>query len=108
MSSVFDISSLRLAPQGVKSVINFATKKPPVAEEANLAAWQKCERIRSEGSAAPVSVMGEFGIKQLVQESNTFGYPDRSDAWIDETERFEWPGLLQNNAGAEVNAGRIK
>ena len=105
--SLFDAAALKEVFAGVDAVCNLATAIPPVAKGARASAWVENARIRTEGSAAVADAAVSAGVGRMVQESITFNYPDRGDAWIDESVPIEPPALGESVAVAEANAGRF-
>ena len=105
--SLFDGAALTDAFAGVDAVCNLATSIPTVAKGTSAGAWVENARIRTQGSAAVVDAALSAGVGRLVQESITFNYPDRADAWIDETVPIEPPALGESVAVAEANAKRF-
>jgi nucleoside-diphosphate-sugar epimerase len=105
--SMFDKGALKQAFAGHDAVCNLATSIPPMAKAISPKSWAENDRIRREGSAAIVDAALAVGVGRLVQESITFTYPDRGDAWIDESVPIDPPPLGAAVAVAEENAARF-
>ncbi len=82
---VFDREAMSTAVKGSDAVLHLATHIPPVREMRRPGAWELNDRLRSELSPMLVDLALEHGVGTVVAESITFPYPDRGDAWIDET-----------------------
>lgn len=84
--SLFDPAALRDAVAGHDAVINLATHMPPSSVRMLVPrAWAENDRVRREGSANLVDAAIAGGAVRFVQESFAPVYPDRGDAWIDES-----------------------
>jgi nucleoside-diphosphate-sugar epimerase len=105
--SIFDRAQLADVVTGQDAVVNLATRIPAVADARRPEAWEENSRIRSEGSAALVDAALAAGVGRYVQESITFPYPDRGDAWIDEDTPLDVPASLGSTADAEASAARF-
>lgn len=82
---VFDRGAMSNAIAGADAVVHVATHIPPVREMRKPAAWALNDRLRSDLTPVLVDVALEHGVGAFVAESITFPYPDRGDAWIDES-----------------------
>jgi nucleoside-diphosphate-sugar epimerase len=105
--SIFDRAQLADAVVGHEAVVNIATRIPPTKEASKAASWAENDRIRRDGSAALVDAALAAGVGRYVQESITFTYPDRGDAWIDEEVPIDVPDSLSTVADAEASARRF-
>ncbi len=105
--SLFDVGALTAAFAGHDAVANLATAIPPTKDAVKPSAWAMNNRIRTEGSTAVADAALAAGVERLVQESISFTYPDRGDAWIDETVPIEPPPGVDAVAAAEANASRF-
>jgi nucleoside-diphosphate-sugar epimerase len=83
--SMFDRAALTETLAGHDAVVNLATAIPPIAKFLQTKAWTDNDRLRKEGSAAIIDAALAAGVKRVVQESVSMIYPDRAEAWIDET-----------------------
>ena len=84
--TLFDAAGLGLAVAGHDAVVNLATHMPPSSLRMLFArSWSENDRVRREGSARLVHAATTKGVQRFVQESFAPVYPDRGDAWIDET-----------------------
>jgi len=71
---------------GHDAVINLATHIPSSAVKIMIRwAWRTNDRIRREASAAIATAAIAEGVGRMIQESFALIYPDRGDAWIDES-----------------------
>jgi nucleoside-diphosphate-sugar epimerase len=105
--SIFDEAALKDAFAGHDAVCNLATSIPPVAKSVSMKNWRENDRIRQEGSTAVVNAAIAAGVGRVVQESITFMYPDRGDAWIDESVALETSPLGEAIVTSESNAARF-
>jgi nucleoside-diphosphate-sugar epimerase len=81
-----DPASLRRAVSGCDAIINLATHMPRLDWHAMLpGAWKENDFIRKTGSANLARAAIDAGVAVFIQESFAPAYPDRGDAWIDET-----------------------
>ena len=83
--NLFDAAAVRAAVAGHEAVVNVATHIPPAAKALLPGAWRENDRIRREASKNLVEAALAAGAARFVQESFAPMYPDRGDAWIDET-----------------------
>lgn len=105
--SIFDREALTSALVGHDALVNIATHIPPVRSVARRSAWVENDQIRRRGSATVSGAARSAGVKRYVQESITFTYPDRADAWIDEDEAIDVPDALASVAAAERSVRRF-
>jgi nucleoside-diphosphate-sugar epimerase len=105
--SIFDAEALVRAVAGHDAVVNIATRIPPVRQAARSSAWAENDRIRRDGSATLAGAAQAAGVGRYVQESITFTYPDRADAWIDEDVTLDVPEALASVMAAEESARRF-
>lgn len=85
-ADLFDPASLALAVRGQDAVINLATHMPSSSFKMMFRrSWRMNDRIREEGSRNLVDAAIAGGVGRFVQESYAITYPDRADAWIDES-----------------------
>jgi len=83
---LFHVPSLRRAMAGHDAVINLATHIPSSTTKMMLRwAWRENDKIRRYGSAAIAAAARAEGVRRVIQESYAPVYPDRGDAWIDES-----------------------
>lgn len=83
---LFDLDGLRRAVAGHDAVINLATHMPSSTTKMLFrSAWRENDRIRRIASNLLVDAALAGGAKVFVQESFAPTYPDRGEAWIDET-----------------------
>jgi nucleoside-diphosphate-sugar epimerase len=83
---LFDVPSVRRAIAGRDAVINLATHIPSSTTKMMLRwAWRENDKIRRYGSTAIAAAARAEGVRRMIQESYATVYPDRGDAWIDES-----------------------
>jgi nucleoside-diphosphate-sugar epimerase len=82
---VFDRDAMSAAMKGADAVVHIATHIPPVREIRKPGAWELNDKLRSELTPVLVDLALEHGAGAFVAESISFPYPDRGDAWIDES-----------------------
>lgn len=105
--SMFDRGALEEAFRGHDAIVNLATSMPTMATFVFRRAWRPTERVRIEGSAAVVDAALAAGVPRLVQESVSMVYPDRGDAWIDESVEPDSYPNARGNLAAEASATRF-
>src|SRR5262249_10263949 len=87
---LFDRASVLRALEGHDTVINLATHIPSSAWKMMFRrSWRENDRIRSTGVRNLVDAARACGVMRYIQESFAPLYPDRGDAWIDETTPLE-------------------
>ncbi len=105
---LFDRDQLSAVLRGHDAVVNLATHMPASTLRMFLpGAWRENDRLRREASAALVDAALAAGIGRFVQESFAPVYPDRGDAWIDETTPIAPAGYNRTVADAEHAAARF-
>jgi nucleoside-diphosphate-sugar epimerase len=104
---LFDPAAVVAAVAGYEVVMNLATNIPTVREGMRAGSWATNDRIRTEGAANLVDGALAGGARRYVQESITFTYPDRGDAFIDETVPIEAQAGVQSVTAAEASAARF-
>ena len=90
-ADVFDREGMSTAVKGADAVVHLATHIPPVREMRKPGAWALNDKLRSELTPVLVDLALEHGVGTFVAESITFPYPDRGDAWIDESAPVDTP-----------------
>src|SRR5262245_34554181 len=105
--NLFDFNSVLQAVRGHDAIVNVATRVPPGMRALLRSAWRENDRIRREGVRNLVDAALESGAQRLVQESIPLTYPDRGDAWIDETVPISPVAYNQTVADAERQAKRF-
>ena len=104
---VFDPDATRSAATGHDVLCNLATHIPPVGRMGLPGAWRENDRVRTELSRVLAQAAIAGGAERYVQESITFLYADRGDAWIDETSPVDPVANLASAATAEANAATV-
>jgi 2-alkyl-3-oxoalkanoate reductase len=107
-ADLFDRRGLAALMAEHDAVVNLATHMPPSSLRMVLpGAWRENDRIRRDGSAALVDAALVAGVGRFVQESFAPVYPDRGDAWIEETTPID-PARYNRTVGdAERSAARF-
>ncbi|HEY7119654.1 MAG TPA: NAD(P)-dependent oxidoreductase [Tepidisphaeraceae bacterium] len=105
--SIFDPAALRRAVAGHDVVVNVATHIPPGMRIFFRWAWRTNDRIRRQGAANLADAAIADGARRFVQESFAPVYPDRGDAWIDETTPIAPVRYNRTVADAEAAAERF-
>jgi nucleoside-diphosphate-sugar epimerase len=104
---LFAPTALRYAIAGHDAVINLATHMPRGTSLFLPWAWKENDRIRREGAANLADAAIAAGAARFVQESFAPVYPDRGDAWIDETTPIKPSRYNRTVADAEASAMRF-
>src|SRR5262245_7814489 len=105
---LFDAKVVRQALTGHDAVINLATHMPSSMARMMLPwAWRENDHVRREGSAILVDAAIDAGVARFVQESFAPAYPDRGDAWIDETTPLTPARYNRSILDAEASAARF-
>lgn len=87
---LFDPATLRAALADHDVLVNMATHIPSSTWRMMLrSSWRENDRIRSTGVRNLVEAALACEVPRILQESFALTYPDRGDAWIDETTRLE-------------------
>jgi nucleoside-diphosphate-sugar epimerase len=106
--NLFEPASLRRAIEGHDTVINLATHIPsPMWKALFRHNWEENDRIRSTGVRNLVDAALATGVTRFIQESFAPVYPDRGDAWIDETTRLEPTAYNRTIVDAETAVERF-
>ena len=105
---LFDGATLRAVVADHDALVNLATHIPSTPIQMLLPwAWAENDRVRREGSANLVDAALASGVARFVQESFAPVYPDRGDAWIDESVAIEPIRYNRTVADAERGAQRF-
>ena len=104
---LFDPAAVAAAVAGHDAVVNLATKIPSPARAALPGSWNENDRIRREASRNLVDAALSAGATRYIQESISFGYPDRGSEWIDETVPPDIPAYAASVLDAEAQATRF-
>lgn len=81
-ADIFDCSSMTRALEGCTMAINLATSLPGPSGRGDFAANDK---LRVEGAPNWINACSHAGVKQIIQQSISFGYGGDANAWGDET-----------------------
>ncbi len=82
---LFDAGAVEAATAGCDAIAHLATNVPPMSRMARRNAWSTHNRLRTEATRNLLGAADTHGIGTFVKESIVFTYPDRGDAWIDES-----------------------
>lgn len=99
--SLFDPAALTDAVRGHDAVVNLATNIPSLDRALDPAAWATNNRLRTEASVHLTRAAAAGGCRTFVQESITFPYADRGEAWIDEAAPIARPAEMASSGVAE-------
>jgi nucleoside-diphosphate-sugar epimerase len=88
-ADLFDPDSLVAIYQGSDAVINLATEVPVGYAAAWPSAWKHNDLLRTRAVANVASAARAAGVRRLIQESASFLYADRGDAWVTERDPIE-------------------
>jgi len=106
--NLLDRDAVRRAVEGNDVVINLATHMPSSSLKMALpGAFRENDGIRKFGSANLVDAAVAAGVKRFIQESFAPVYPDRGDAWIDESTPLDPLRFNRTIVDAEANARRF-
>jgi len=105
---LFEALGVRHALEGHDAVVNLATHMPSSIARMMLPwSWRENDHVRREGSAILVDAAIDAGVTWFVQESFAPAYPDRGDAWIDETTPLAPVRYNRSIFDAEASAARF-
>ena len=104
---LFDPAAMRHAVAGHDTVINLATSIPPSSRTFVPGAWRENDRIRRDASRYLAQAALAGGADRLIQESFAPIYPDRGDAWIDESAPLQPARYNRSVLDAEAAADRF-
>jgi nucleoside-diphosphate-sugar epimerase len=108
VGDLFERDLLASQMAGHDAVINLATHIPSSTVRMLLpGAWHENDHIRREGSATVSAAALAAGVRRLVQESYGLVYPDRGEAWIDESVPINPDRYNRSVADAERSAARF-
>jgi nucleoside-diphosphate-sugar epimerase len=82
---LFDGDAVKARIDGCEAVLHLATNVPRLRRMASKKGWETHNRLRTTATELLVDAALTTGVTTFVKESVTFSYPDRGDAWIDET-----------------------
>lgn len=105
--SLFDRGALAAEFTDHDAVVNLASALPPAHRFLLRSAWETCQRVRTEGSAAVVEAALTASISRLVQESVVMLYADNGADWITEDHPVDQIPVARGNHAAEANARRF-
>jgi len=98
-----DPDGLHRLVDGAEAVCNFATAIPVGFAGAVPGAWRTNDRLRTEGSRRVVEAARRAGVRRVVQESVSFLYADRGDAWVTESASLDITRATEPAAVAETH-----
>ncbi len=102
-TSLGDPEGLHRLVDGADAVCNFATAIPVGYAGALPGAWRTNDRLRIEGSQRGVEAARSAGVRRIVQESVSFLYADRGDAWVTESASLDITRATEPAAVAETH-----
>jgi len=102
-TSLGDPEGLERFLVGTDAVCNFATAIPVGYAGALPGAWRTNDRLRTEGSQRVVEAARRAGVRRVVQESVSFLYADRGDAWVTESASLDITRATEPAAVAETH-----
>jgi nucleoside-diphosphate-sugar epimerase len=82
---LFDGDAVKTAVDGCAAVLHLATNVPPLRRMSSKKGWATHNRLRTDANELLIDAALTTGARTFVKESVTFSYPDRGDAWIEET-----------------------
>ena len=82
---LFDSDAVKAAVDGCEAVLHLATHVPPLRKMRSKNGWAEHNRLRTTANEILIDAALATGARTYVKESVTFCYPDRRDAWIDES-----------------------
>jgi nucleoside-diphosphate-sugar epimerase len=88
-ADLFDVDSLTRIYDGADVVINLATEVPVGYAAAWPNAWKHNDLLRTRAVANVAAAARTAGVRRIIQESVSFVYADRGDAWITERDAIE-------------------
>jgi nucleoside-diphosphate-sugar epimerase len=102
VTSLGDPDGLLRLVDGADAVCNFATSIPVGFAGVLPGAWRTNDRLRTEGSRRVVEAARIAGVRRVVQESVSFLYADRGDAWVTESSSLDITRATEPAAVAEA------
>jgi nucleoside-diphosphate-sugar epimerase len=106
-ADLFDAAVVRDVVVGHDAVVNLATSIPPSSRALLPGAWRANDRVRRTVSSNLVEAAVAGGARRFVQESFAPIYPDRGDAWIDESTPVRPARYNRSVVDAEAAAERF-
>lgn len=82
---LFDGDAVKAAVDGCQAVLHLATNVPVMRKMRSSDGWSTHNRLRTSANELLIDAALTTGARTYVKESVTFSYPDRGDAWIDES-----------------------
>ena len=82
---LFDGHAVKTAVEGCEAVLHLATHVPLMRQMRSKNGWSEHNRLRTTANELLIDAALATGAHIYVKESVTFSYPDRGDAWIDES-----------------------
>jgi len=115
-ADLFDVESLVRVFEGADAVVNLASAVPVGYATLWPSAWRQNDLLRTKAVANVVAAARAAGVRRVVQESASFVYADRADAWITEQDPLDitpatepiavGESHVQDYTGAHPSAGR--
>jgi len=82
---LFDGDAVKAAVEGREAVLHLATHVPLMRQMRSKNGWSEHNRLRTTANELLIDAALTTGAHIYVKESVTFSYPDRGDAWIEES-----------------------
>ncbi|MBO9521450.1 MAG: NAD(P)-dependent oxidoreductase [Nocardioidaceae bacterium] len=84
LGDLFDVDDLTRLYEGADAVVNLATHVPVGYAAALPQSWKRHDLLRTRAVKNVVAAARAAGVRRVVQESVSFLYADRGDAWVTE------------------------
>jgi len=93
--------------RGVDAVLHLATRIQPLEAMGQPGAWRENDRLRAEASAYLVDAALAAEVKEYIQPTVTFVYPDGQPASEQTAIREDVPVIMRSALAAEEQAARF-
>jgi nucleoside-diphosphate-sugar epimerase len=100
-ADLFDVASLEAAYVGADAVVNLASRVPVGYSAAWPTAWRQNDALRTKAVANVVAAARDAGVRRVVQQSVSYVYADKGDAWIGEHDPIEITPATEPSAVGE-------
>jgi nucleoside-diphosphate-sugar epimerase len=74
---------------GSDAVAHFATRIPAGFAATRVGAWADNDRLRREATTQLIAAATTASVPRFIFESLALAYPDRGEAWIDESQALD-------------------
>jgi nucleoside-diphosphate-sugar epimerase len=82
---LFDGDAVKATVDGCEAVLHLATNVPQLRKMSSKDGWSAHNQLRTTANELLIDAALTTGARTFVKESVMFSYPDRGDAWIDES-----------------------